>query len=125
MPRQDTNDLLTAFAIGTALGVGATLLLRPRPKSARERLMRELKPGRRRKPVPADAVRVPRRPMEAEEASGLAEEVISVGRELLDEFRDEVQRILTDARDELRHAAGGTDAEDVLDAEAEDLADRR
>jgi hypothetical protein len=32
MPRQDdTSDFLTAFAIGTALGVGATLLLRPRP----------------------------------------------------------------------------------------------
>lgn len=123
MPRQDTNDFLTAFAIGTALGVGATLLLRPRPKSARERLMRELKPGRRAA-VPADAVRV-RRPMDADEATGLAEEVISVGRELLDEFRDEVQRILTDARDELRHAAGGSEAEDVLDAEAEDLADRR
>lgn len=122
MPRQDTNDFLTAFAIGTALGVGATLLLRPRPKSARERLMRELKPGRRT--VPADAVRV-RRPMDADEATGLAEEVISVGRELLDEFRDEVQRILNDARDELRHAAGGSEAEDVLDAEAEDLADRR
>ena len=125
MPQQDTNDFLTAFAIGTALGVGATLLLRPRPKSARERLMRELKPGLRGipRPVPADAVRV-RRQVEVEEAAVLADEVISVGRELLEEFRDEVQRILSEARDQLRSAAAG-DAEEALDAEVQDLADLR
>lgn len=120
MPQQDTNDLLTAFAIGTALGVGATLLLRPRPKTARERLMRELKPGRRgvTRPVPADAVRV-RRPADVEGASAMADEVISVGRELLDEFRDEVQRILADARDQLRQ---GVEAEAPL-GENDDPAD--
>ncbi len=119
MPRQDTNDFLTAFAIGTALGVGATLLLRPRPKSARERLMRELKPARgARRAVPADAVRV-RPPAEVREAEVLADEVISVGRELLDEFRDEVQRILSDARDQLRGATEEMD--DDLDAEAHGL----
>jgi gas vesicle protein len=122
MPRQDTNDFLTAFAIGTALGVGATLLLRPRPKSARERLMRDLKPARGARravmPLPADAVRV-RRPAEVEEAEVLAEEVISVGRELLDEFREEVQRILSDAREQLRGATDGIN--DDLDAEADDL----
>lgn len=122
MPRQDTNDFLTAFAIGTALGVGATLLLRPRPKSARERLLRELKPVRgasgARRAVPADAVRVTR-PAEVEEVEVLTEEVISVGRELLDEFRDEVQRILADAREQLRGVAG--EIGDDLDAEADDL----
>ncbi|HEX8362553.1 MAG TPA: hypothetical protein VF613_20705 [Longimicrobium sp.] len=122
MPRQDTNDFLTAFAIGTALGVGATLLLRPRPKSARERLMRELKPARgtrgARRAVPADAVRV-RPPAEVREAEVLADEVITVGRELLDEFREEVQRILADARDQLRGATGEMD--DDLDAEAHGL----
>jgi gas vesicle protein len=129
MPRQDTNDFLTAFAIGTALGVGATLLLRPRPKSARERLMRELKPvrgargARRAAPVPADAVRV-RRPAEVEEVEVLTEEVISVGRELLDEFREEVQRILSDAREQLRGVAGEIDHDD-LDAEAHGLDDSR
>jgi len=124
MPEQDdTTDFLTAFAIGTALGVGATLLLRPRPKSARERLMRELKPkrGRLRGTVPADAVRV--RVPEPAAAEGLTEEeVIDVGRELLEEFREEVQRILADAREQLRHVANGSDE---LDAEAEDLADRQ
>ncbi len=127
MPQQDdTTDFLTAFAIGTALGVGATLLLRPRPKSARERLMRELRPGRGRLrgTVPADAVRVRRaEPAEAAEADGLTEEeVIDVGRELLEEFREEVQRILADAREQLRHVAEGSDE---LDAEAEGLADRQ
>ncbi|HLL81213.1 MAG TPA: hypothetical protein VK420_01125 [Longimicrobium sp.] len=124
MPQQDdTTDFLTAFAIGTALGVGATLLLRPRPRTARERLMRELKPrrGRLRGTVPADAVRV-RRP-EPVEVEGLTEaDVIDMGRELLEEFREEVQRILADAREQLRHSTGDADE---LDAEAEDLADRQ
>lgn len=122
MPQpDDTTDFITAFAIGTALGVGATLLLRPRPKSARERLMRELKPkrGRLRGTVPADAVRV-RLPEPAAVEGLTEEEVIDVGRELLEEFREEVQRILADAREQLRHATNGSDE---LDAEAEDLAD--
>ena len=48
MARQDTSDFLTAFAVGTVLGIGATLLLRPEPRSPRERLMRELKPYRKK-----------------------------------------------------------------------------
>ncbi|HEX8430580.1 MAG TPA: hypothetical protein VF625_04800 [Longimicrobium sp.] len=106
---QDSNDFLTAFAIGTALGVGATLLLRPRPRprSARERVMRELKPGRVRGGPPRSPAQHGHGGVEA--AGGMAEEVISVGRELLDEFREEVQRILSDARDQLRDVAADDD----------------
>lgn len=104
---QDSNDFLTAFAIGTALGVGATLLLRPRPRprSARERVMRELKPGRGRGGPPRPFTPAQHGHGGVEAAGGMAEEVISVGRELLEEFREEVQRILSDARDQLRDVA--------------------
>jgi hypothetical protein len=48
MPRQDTNDFLSAFAIGTVLGVGAALLLRKPKATPRQRLARELKPHTKR-----------------------------------------------------------------------------
>jgi gas vesicle protein len=114
MPRQDTTDFLTAFAIGTVLGIGATLLLRPEPRTARERVLRELKPHRRKLRKSGARVRAGVR----EGAGATAEmtgEVITIGRELLGEFRAEVQRILEDARDELRDIAadGGRGARHV------------
>ena len=101
MPRQDTTDFLTAFAVGTLLGVGATLLLRPAPRTARERLARELKPyGKKMRRSAGKARRALR---EGADATGeVAGEAIDAGKELLSEFRDEVQRILASARDELR-----------------------
>jgi len=114
----DRNDFLTAFAIGTALGVGATLLLRPRPRprSARERVMRELKPGRGRGGPPRGSAPAQHARGGVEAAGGMADEVISVGRELLDEFREEVQRILSDARDQLRNVAADDDGRDPASA---------
>lgn len=101
MARQDTTDFLMAFAVGTVLGIGATLLLRPAPKSPRERLTRELRPyGRRLRRDYGEARELVRDAAEA--AGGATGEVISVGKELLGEFRDEVRRILEDARDELK-----------------------
>lgn len=107
MARQDNNDFLAAFAIGAVLGVGATLLLRPEKPNPRKQLQKRLKPhvrklgrgarGRRR--VRSGA---PPPPREQEREAGMQEEAIQAGRELLAEFRGEVQRILEEARDELR-----------------------
>jgi gas vesicle protein len=104
MPRQDTNDFLSAFAIGTVLGVGAALLLR-RPKTTpRQRLARELKPHTKRLRKSYQTVRGGVR--EGASATGdMTGEVITAGRELLGEFQQEVARILADARDELRDLA--------------------
>ena len=101
MARQDTTDFLTAFAVGAVLGNGATLLLRGRPQSAKERLLRELKPHSRKKIGGGRAARGVRR---ARTAAGMADDAIDTGRELLSEFRDEVKRIVEDARDELVEA---------------------
>ena len=101
MARQDTTDFLTAFAVGTVLGIGATLLLRPAPESAKERLMRELKPYRRKmRKSAAKALGVARR--SAGETGDVTADAIDAGRELLAEFRDEVRRILAEATEELR-----------------------
>ncbi|MDR0787982.1 MAG: hypothetical protein LBG44_08970 [Gemmatimonadota bacterium] len=99
MPRQDTLDFLTAFAVGTVLGVGATLLLQP-DNSPKARLARELKPYR--KQVRKGYRNVSRGIREgADSASELTSDVIGAGRELLKEFRSEVAEILDQARSEL------------------------
>ena len=103
MARQDTTEFLTAFAVGAVLGIGATLLLRPEPKTAKERLMRELKPYR--KQMRRSAGEVARGVRRGRAATGeMADDAIDAGRELLSEFRDEVKRIVSEARDELAEA---------------------
>lgn len=104
MPRQDTVDFFTAFAIGTALGIGATLLLQPSRPPARERILKQLKPYRKRMGKSYAQVRGGVREG-AGATSELTGEVISTGRELLGEFREEVARILGDAREEIREMA--------------------
>jgi gas vesicle protein len=101
MPRQDTVDFLTAFAVGTVLGIGATLLLQPEPPTARERVVKQLKPYRRRMERSYGQIRGGVREG-AGATSDLTGEVIGAGRELLSEFRDEVAKILGDAREELQ-----------------------
>jgi gas vesicle protein len=101
MPRQDTVDFLTAFAIGTALGVGATLLLRPAKPTAKERILKQLGPYKKR--VGRGYAQVRSGVREGTGATAdLTGEVISAGRELLGEFREEVERILGEAREDLQ-----------------------
>lgn len=105
MPRQDTVDFLTAFAVGTVLGIGATLLLQPQ-RSPKERVVHQLKPYR--KQIRRGYKKV--RSGMSEGAGATAEfggEVISAGRELLSEFRAEVAGILSEAREELQEMLPG------------------
>ena len=100
MPRQDTVDFLTAFAVGTVLGIGATLLLQPQ-RTPRERVLRQIKPYkkqmRRSYAQAREAVR------DGRSATGdLTSEVISAGRELLGEFRSEMSDIVSDTREEIQ-----------------------
>lgn len=98
---QDTNDFLTAFAIGAALGVGATLLLRPERPNPRKQLQKRLKPHVRKLGKRAARNRRVAR-QAARRGPGMHDDAIATGRELLAEFRAEVQRILDEAREELR-----------------------
>jgi len=100
MARQNTTEFLAAFAVGTVLGIGATLLLRPEPATAKERLMRELKPYRKKMRQSAGQVQRGLRRGQAATAE-VADDAIDAGRELIAEFRDEVRRIVAEARDEL------------------------
>lgn len=110
MASNDTSDFLTAFAIGTALGAGAILLLRPGRPNPRKRLAKRLKPRRGRKLSRRSRIRSVRLEggdvapagLGADATQEMTREVIATGRELLAEFRAEVQRILDEAREELR-----------------------
>lgn len=104
MPRQDTVDFMTAFAVGTVLGIGATLLLQPN-RTPKDRVLRQLKPYRKQMKRSYSQVREGMRAGRGA-TSELTGEVIGAGRELLDEFRAEVADILDNARDELRGIAG-------------------
>jgi gas vesicle protein len=99
MPRQDTVDFLTAFAVGTVLGIGATLLLQP-DHSAKSRVKRQLKPYRKQMRQSYEHVAKGVRHGSGA-TSEFSSEVISAGRELLSEFREEVGEILDQARSEL------------------------
>ncbi|HET7230565.1 MAG TPA: hypothetical protein VFJ16_11220 [Longimicrobium sp.] len=103
MARQNSTEFLAAFAVGTVLGIGATLLLRPEPQTAKERLMRELKPYRKK--IRKSAGQVQRGVRRGRAATAeVADDAIDAGRELIAEFRDEVRRIVAEARDELAGA---------------------
>ena len=103
MPRQDTVDFLTAFAVGTVLGIGATLLLQPE-RTPKQRVLRQMKPYKKRIRKSFSQVRGGLRG--GREATGeLTSEAISAGRELLGEFRSEVADILRDAREEIQELA--------------------
>ncbi len=113
MPRQDTVDFLTAFAVGTVLGVGATLLLQP-DRSPREKVIRKLKPYRKQMrrsyQEVAKGVRAG-----SHATSDITSDVIGAGKELLGEFREEVADILQQARSELR---------DLVEDQVKDLSKR-
>lgn len=100
MPRQDTVDFLTAFAVGTVLGIGATLLLQPE-RTAKQRVIRQLKPYRKQMQKGYKQVRKGVRHGGGATAD-MTGEIITAGRELLGEFREEVSDILSEAREELQ-----------------------
>jgi gas vesicle protein len=110
MDRDDTIEFLTAFAIGTAIGVGLTFLLKPKP-TRRERLVRQLRPVGKRMRKGASQLRAGVREG-AGATSDFTTEVISAGQELLEEFRGEVSSILKDARGEIK---------DLVESQVEDL----
>lgn len=91
MARDDTSDMVLAFLIGGALGVGATLLMRGEDRIDPRQLLRDAGLARRRKPL--------------DRARDTGEEIIEVGRRAVANVREEAADIVTAARDELLHTA--------------------
>lgn len=111
MPRQDTTDFLAAFAVGTVLGIGATLLLQPRP-TPRQKVAKQLKPYRKQMKRSYTQARGAVRGG-AGATVDLSGEVVAAGRELLDDFRTEVANILGEARAEMQEMVGVQPSNDL------------
>lgn len=116
MGKQDTTDFLTAFAIGAVLGIGATLLLRPEQESEAERILRQIRPlrkkaAKRMKKVGRSASHRVR------DAGAAGEEMVAAGRATLGDLREEAagiveaarEEIVRAARDSVRHARGAVE----------------
>jgi gas vesicle protein len=100
----DSVDLFTAFAIGAMIGVGATLLLRPDQPTTGERIMKRFEP------ITKNAQKAARRARrEYGRSLALSQKATrnlgQAGKDVLDDFRSQVEEILTDARDELTSSA--------------------
>jgi len=100
MPRQDSVDFLTAFAVGTVLGIGATLLLQPK-RTPKERITRQWKPYQKKlKKSYKNASYAVREGADA--TSEMTNALVDAGQEVLGDFRKEAAKILADARIDLQ-----------------------
>lgn len=94
---RDDTDFLAALAIGAIAGLGLSLLFRRDPPSRRERLMKELKPYRKKLNKQARRAR-DTIGKQASSAAKRGDAVVAGGRDALDSFRSEVSDIVSAAR---------------------------
>lgn len=104
MRQEESTEYVGAFVVGALVGIGAALLLAPKPPTRRERLMKELKPYRKkvRKKVARGTARA-RRAVNAD-PTGSAEKLLDVSRSVMDDMRDEVSAMVAEARAEIADA---------------------
>lgn len=103
MTERDNTDVWTALAIGAVVGIGATLLMRAQQDDTSD-IVKRLRPMQRagKKVVKAAGKRVVRG---MRSARGSGEELMSAGRDVLDELQEGARDIVHETRSELRKAA--------------------
>lgn len=94
MRQEDSTEYLAAFVVGAVVGIGAALLVAPRPTTRRERIMNELKPYKKK--VGRGAARA-RRAVSVE-APARADKLVAMSRAVVDDMRDEVAAMVAEAR---------------------------
>jgi gas vesicle protein len=103
MPRQDSVDFLSAFAVGAVLGIGATILLQPK-RTPKQQIARKWKPYRKQMRKSYEGAR-----SAVGVGAGATAEMTSVlvdaGQDLLGEFRKEAAKILAEAQKDLQKVA--------------------
>lgn len=100
MKQEEQTEYLTAFVVGALLGVGAALLFAPRPPTRRERLMKEIKPYRKKLDKQSARARE-EMGKRASSAADWGEELMSASRAVMGDMRDEVAHMVADARAEI------------------------
>lgn len=105
MDDRDTTEMMTAFAVGTLIGVGAMLLLRPEPEPRSARVLRQLR--RTGRTLGKGARRVGGEVADrASAAADMSIDLVETGRKVAAALREEVNEIVADAREELSQAIG-------------------
>jgi gas vesicle protein len=100
MDQDQTTEYVTAFVIGTIVGVGAALLLAPDPPTRREKIMKDLKPYRKK--LKKRTARARKEfGKQASAAGDFRDELLAAGRSVVSDLRDEVAELVADARDEI------------------------
>ncbi|HEX6307934.1 MAG TPA: hypothetical protein VFZ69_07090 [Longimicrobiales bacterium] len=104
MRDRDNTDVWTAVAIGAIVGVGATLLMRAQQEDDTYEILKRLRPVTRQAKRTAKVAQKEfgRR---ARQAGDTGEELLSAGREIMDELRSGARDIVRSTRNELRKAA--------------------
>lgn len=104
MSDRDPIDIWAAVAIGAVVGIGTALIIRARQEDDTHELLKRLRPVRRGAERAAKAVRkeVAHR---AGQAGDAGEELLSAGRDVIDEMRKGARDIVRSTREELEKAA--------------------
>lgn len=100
MKQDEKTDYFSAFVVGTLVGVGAALLFAPKPRTPRERLMKELKPYRKKLNKQTARARSGMG-KHASAAGEWGEELLDASRAVMMDMRDEVAHLVADARAEI------------------------
>jgi gas vesicle protein len=106
MSDDHTTEYVTALVVGALLGAGAALLLAPDPPTRRERVMKELKPYRKK--LRKNAKKVRKEAGDQAAAIGeWSEELVKASRAVLADLREEVADLVADARKDIASAVEG------------------
>jgi gas vesicle protein len=103
MTEDHTTEYVTAFVVGAIVGVGAALLLAPEPPTRRERVMKDLKPYRKK--LRKQTAKMRKQAGKQMSAAGdWGEDLAAASRVVVQDLRDEMAQLMADARDEIADA---------------------
>ena len=104
MAENDSVDILTAFAIGAMIGVGATLLLRSEPETTTDRIVKGLRPIARK--ARRAAGRAGKEYGKSMRLTGKATARLGgAGKDAIEDLQKQIEEILSSAREELTDTA--------------------
>lgn len=103
MDTDQTTEYASAFAVGLLVGVGAALLFAPKPPTRRERIMKQIKPYRKKMEKGAASAKK-QMGDRASAAADWRDEMIDASRAVIADMRGEVADMVADARKEIADA---------------------
>lgn len=103
MQNDHSTEYVTAFVVGALVGVGAALLLAPEPPTRRERVMKELKPYRKKLRKQTAKMRK-QAGKQVNAGVDWGDDLAAASRAVIQDLREEVAHMVAEARDEIADA---------------------